>query len=236
MVRQERDRRGPDSGGDPEGPRHLTDRAAALNARAEQWADDAQVRPGFRERVEALVRDRWHEPVIVLRLGDPDVGFEVPGRRQDGTVEGSEPVSQFFRGVLRGVGTAVVSVFSLANGGGAGRVFQRDVRVTGPANAQVLGLADRLRSLRGPWLAFSPSCLALVDTGSTYVEPADAPPPRIVWEARQPELPAVNFRRHTLTWPDGSVFRFPLHGRTEEQHLRKFVEPPGVVHWEGRPQ
>ncbi|WP_318531920.1 hypothetical protein [Amycolatopsis eburnea] len=235
MVQQERDRRGPESGGDPEGPRHLTDRAAALNARAEQWADDAQVRPGFRERVEALVRDRWREPVIVLRLGDPDVGFAVPGRRQDGTVEGEGQVGQFFKGVLRGVGTAVVSVFSLANGGGAGRPFQREVRVTGPADAQVLELADRLRSLRGPWLAFSPSCVALVDTGSTYVDPADAPPPSLVWEARQPQAPAVNFRRHTLTWPDGSSFRFPLHGRTEEQHLRKFVEPPGIVHWEGRP-
>ena len=201
----------------------------------ERWAEDAQVRPGFRERVEALMRDRWHEPVIVLRLGDTDVGFDVPGRRLDGTVRGKRLVRRFFWNILRGIGTAVFAVFALANGGTPGRPSQRAIGVSGPANAMVLDLADRLRSVGGPWLVCSPSWLAVVDTGSTATDPADAPPPRIVWEARKPQAPELSFRKGTLTWPDGSIFRFPLHGRTEQQHLRKFLEFPDVVHWNGKP-
>jgi len=182
------------------------------------------------------MRDRWREPVIVLRLGDTDVGFDVPGRRQDGTVEGKRLVRRFFLNILRGLGTAVFSVFALVNGGAPGRPFQRDVRVTGPENAMVLDLADRLRSVAGPWLVCSPSCLAVVDTGTTFTDPADAPPPVIVWEARKPQAPELNFRKRTLTWPDGSSFRFPLHGRSEEQHLRKYHESPDVIHWNGKPQ
>ncbi|WP_410564824.1 hypothetical protein [Amycolatopsis sp. cmx-4-61] len=180
------------------------------------------------------MRDRWREPVIVLRLGDTDVGFAVPGRRQDGTVEGTRLVRRFFRNVLRGIGTAVFSVFALVNGGAPGRPFQREVRVSGPKNAMALDLADRLPSVKGPWLVCSPSCLAVVDTGTTFTDPADAPPPRIVWEARQPQAPSLNFPQRTLTWPDGSTFRFPLHGRSEEQHLRRYFEPPATVHWTGR--
>jgi hypothetical protein len=194
------------------------------------------VRPGIRERVEALMRDQWREPVIVLRLGDTDLGFDVPGRREDGTVVGTRRVRRFFWTILRGIGRAVMYVFLLANGGAAGHPFQREVRVSGPADAMALDLADSLRSLKGPWLVFSPTGVAVVDTGSTYVDPADAPPPRIVWQAREPQAPAVRFPKRTLTWPDGSSFTFPLHGRTEDQHLRKFVEPLGVVHWNGRPE
>ncbi|MEV6877372.1 hypothetical protein [Amycolatopsis sp. NPDC051128] len=204
--------------------------------RVERWSDEAQVRPGFRERVEALMRDRWHEPVIVLRLGDTDVGFDVPGRRQDGTVKGKRLVRRFFWNILRGIGAAVFSVFALANGGAPGRPFQREVRVTGPAGAMALDLVDRLRSVKGPWLVCSPSCLAVVDTGTTTTDPADAPPPGIVWEAREPQAPALNFRKRTLTWPDGSSFRFPLHGRGEEQHLRTYHESPDVIHWNGKPR
>ncbi|WP_410590058.1 hypothetical protein [Amycolatopsis sp. lyj-23] len=180
------------------------------------------------------MRDRWREPVIVLRLGDTDVGFAVPGRRRDGTAEGKRLVRQFFLTVLRGIGTAVFSVFALVNGGAPGRPFQREVRVSGPQNAMVLDLADRLRAVKGPWLVCSPSCVALVDTGTTFTDPADAPPPRIVWEARRPQAPVLDFARRTLTWPDGSVFRFPLHGRAEEQHLRRYFEPPATIHWSGR--
>lgn len=194
------------------------------------------MRPGIRERVEVLMRDQWREPVIVLRLGDTDLGFDVPGRREDGTVEGTRRVRRFFWTILRGIGRAVMYVFLLANGGAAGRPFQREVRVSGPADAMALDLADSLRSLKGPWLVFSPTGVAVVDTGSTFVDPADAPPPRIVWQAREPQAPAVRFTKRTLTWPDGSSFTFPLHGRTEDQHLRKFVEPLGVVHWNGRPE
>jgi hypothetical protein len=181
------------------------------------------------------MRARWQEPVIVLRLGDTDLGFDVPGRRLDGTRKGKRLVRRFFWNILRGIGTAVFSVFALANGGAPGRPFQREIRVSGPENAMVLDLADRLRRVDGPWLVCSPSGLAVVDTGSTSTDPADAPEPRIVWEARAPQVPVLSLRKRTLTWPDGSAFRFPLHGRTEDRHLKKFLEFPDVVHWTGRP-
>jgi hypothetical protein len=199
--------------------------------------DKALVRPGFRERVEELMRARWNEPVIVLRLGDTDLGFDVPGRRLDGTVKGKKLVRRFFWNIARGIGSVVFGVFSLANGAdprGAGHLFKREIRVTGPANAMALDLLDKLRPAKGPWLVCSPSCVAVVDTGSTYLDPADAPPPEIVWQARTPQAPELSFRKRTLTWPDGSSFTFPLHGRTEEQHLRKYVEFPDTIHWTGR--
>jgi hypothetical protein len=186
------------------------------------------------------MRARWQEPVIVLRLGDTDLGFDVPGRRNDGSVEGEQLVRQSFRNVLRGVGGAVLAVLYLANGsaggGKTGHPFRREVRVSGPANAMALDLADPLLAAKGPWLVCSPAGLAVVDTGTTFTDPADAPEPRILWEARVPQAPELSLRKRTLTWPDGSSFRFPLHGRTEDQHLKKFLEYPDVVHWEGRPQ
>jgi hypothetical protein len=202
----------------------------------ERWAEDTRVRPGFRERVEALMRDRWREPVIVLHLGDTDIGFDVPGRREDGTVVGKRLVRRFFWNILRGIGTAVFAVFALAHGERPGRAFQRKVAVSGPENAMALDLADRLGPVKGAWLACSPSCLAVVDTGTTFTDPADAPPPRIVWEARKPQAPELSFRKSTLTWPDGSVFRLPIQGPAEQRHLRKFLEFPDVVHWNGKPQ
>jgi hypothetical protein len=185
------------------------------------------------------MRGQWREPVIVLRLGDTDLGFDVPGRRLDGTVKGKRLVRRFFWNILRGIGAAVLYVLYFSNGAGSGggkqgHPFQREIRVTGPANAMALDLLDKLRSAKGPWLVCSPSCIAVVDTGSTFLDPADAPPPRIVWQAREPQAPEMSFRKRTLTWPDGSSFRFPLHGRAEEQHLRKYHESPDVIHWNGR--
>jgi hypothetical protein len=194
-------------------------------ARFESKTEKVLVRPEFRDRVEKLMRDRWREPVLVLRLGDTSVGFDIPGRRLDGTVKGKKLVRRFFWNILRGIGGAGIFVISLANGAdprGAGHPFARDIRVTGPADAMALDLVDKLRPLNGPWLVCSPSYFAVVDTGSTYVDPANAPAPRIVWQASKPQMPALNVRKRTLTWPDGSTFRFPLHGRTEEQLLRKY--------------
>ncbi|WP_329048526.1 hypothetical protein OG738_38830 [Amycolatopsis sp. NBC_01488] len=195
-------------------------------------ADAAQVRPGFRERVEALLRDHWREPVIVLRLGDADLRYAVPGRRPDGTVEGSRPVLRAFGNVARGIGAAVgyVAYLASAAGSGGGKA-ERAVQVTGPADALVLEPLDRLRRAKGPWLACSPTSVALVDTGSTYLDPADAPEPRILWEARGAAAPQVSFRKRTLTWPDGSKFSFPLQSRTEERHLRQFHSHPDEVRW-----
>ncbi|WP_143229653.1 hypothetical protein [Actinophytocola xanthii] len=198
--------------------------------------DKALVRPGHRERVEQLVRSQWREPVIVLRLDEKvDLGFAVPGRRLDGTVKGKRLIRRFFWNAARGVGGAAVTVFSLFNAGGAGNPFTRDIHVTGPAGALALGLLDSMRSASGPWLACSPSHLAVIDTGPTYVEVADAPAPRILWHAQQPERPEISFRTRTITWPDGSTFTFPLHGRGEVHHLRKYHEFPDIIHWNGRP-
>ncbi|MGW4064660.1 hypothetical protein ACWEGE_40670 [Amycolatopsis sp. NPDC004747] len=180
------------------------------------------------------MRDRWREPVIVLHFGDTDVGYDVPGRRRDGTVVGKRLVRRFFWNVLRGIGAAVFGVFALAHGERPGLPFQRTIGVSGPANAMALDLADRLGPVKGAWLACSPSCLAVVDTGTTYTDPADAPPPRIVWEARRPQAPELSFGKSTLTWPDGSVFRLPVQDRAEQQHLRRYFEPPATVHWNGR--
>lgn len=172
----------------------------------------------------------------MLRLGDDDPGYDVPGRRMDGTVKGEKLIRRFFWNVLRGVGGAAFVVFAFANGAGSGggkwgKPFQREIRVTGPADAMALELLDKLRPASGPWLALSPSCLAVVETGPTYLDPAGVPPPRIVWQARKPAAPEVNLRTRIMTWPDGSKFRFNLHSRGEEQHLRKYHESPETIRW-----
>ncbi|WP_050983511.1 hypothetical protein [Saccharomonospora azurea] len=197
------------------------------------------VRPGSRERVEELLRTRWREPVLVLRLGEATgLGFDVPGRRPDGTVEGSRRVRQFFRNVLRGLGVAAGAVLSLASnaGSGARTSFKRQVHVTGPTGAMALEPVDAFRSARGPWLACSPSGLAIVDTGPTTADPAHAPEPRLVWEARAPQAPELRLRTRTMTWPDGSGFTFPLHDRVEEQRLRSRLGPRDTVFWNGDPE
>ena len=196
------------------------------------------VRPGFRERVEALMRDQWRGPVIVVRLQEDGLDFDVPGRREDGTVKGKRLIRRFFWNILRGIGFGGAYVFYLAysSGSGGGKSGSRRAAVTGPADAMVLGLLDRIRAADGPWLVFSPAHVALVDTGSTQSDPVDAPPPEILWQASTPQEVEVNLRRRKLTWPDGSVFAFPLHNRGEEQHLRSYLEAPNIVHWTGRPE
>ncbi|NIJ14415.1 hypothetical protein FHU38_004816 [Saccharomonospora amisosensis] len=110
------------------------------------------------------------------------------------------------------------------------------MHVKGPADAMALDLVDKLRTARGPWLACSPSCLAIVDTGSTIANPANAMTPQVVWEAREPRTPKISLRTRTLNWPDGSSFTFRLHVRPEEQHLRKSLDHPDPIRWNGRPE
>lgn len=212
-------------------------RKLAENERRTQTKlDKVLVRPGFRESVDQLTRERWREPVIVLRLDESvDLGFDVPGRRLDGTVKGKRLVRRFFWNIARGVGGTAVVIFSLFNAGGAGNPFKRDIRVTGPENALALGLLDKIRRASGPWLVCSPSRLAVVDTGATYLDPAGAAAPRILWQADQLERPEIDFRTRVITWPDGSTFAFPLRGKTEFRHLQKYFEFPDIVHWNGRP-
>lgn len=204
--------------------------------RTQAKLDKVLVRPGFRENVEQLMGDRWREPVIVLRLDESvDLGFDVPGRRLDGTVKGKRLARRFFWNIGRGVFGVATNVVSLFHGGGAGNPFKPDIRVTGPANAMALDLLDKIRQASGPWLVCSPSRLAVVDTGSTYLDPASVPPPQVLWQAREPRCPEISFRTRTITWPDGSTFEFPLRGRTEAEHLRKYHEFPDIIHWDGRP-
>lgn len=191
------------------------------------------------------MRTRWGEPVIVLRLADPGrLGFDVPGRRNDGTVRGRKLVRHFFVYIGRGIRVAVLAVLWVMSGGAGGgggssrggrrrRLFDKEIRVRGLENAMVLDLVDRLRSAKGPWLVCSPRRLAVVDTGSTITDPAGAPRPKVIWEAGPARVPAISFATRTITWPDGSTFTFPLHGRTEEQHLRRYHEFPDTVDWNG---
>lgn len=196
-------------------------------------ATKAQVRPGFRERIEELMRGTWREPVLVLRLSDDGLGFDVPGRRNDGTVKGKRLVRRFFWNLLRGVGSVGLFFVLLANGGAGGlNPFKRDVKVTGPANALVLGLTDQLRGASGPWLVCSPSYVAVVDTGPTWSDPATAPPPRILWQARLADGLEVRLRTTTMTWPDGSTLKFGLF-KGEDRYLRSRLDPAGAVRWAG---
>jgi hypothetical protein len=176
-----------------------------------------QPNPEFRNRVRALAEGQWREPVVVVHLADVRPEFAVPGRRRDGTVAGSRPVRRFFWNVLRGtVGGVVSAVMSVAAGGRAS-VFERPGRVTGPANAQALGLADAALAATAAWLVHSPSHVAVVDTGHTFHDPAHAPPPEIRWHATAPGLPRIDPRRRRITWPDGSVYEYDL-SREEAAH------------------
>ncbi|MGB3439324.1 MAG: hypothetical protein WBA97_11290, partial [Actinophytocola sp.] len=77
--------------------------------------------------------------------------------------------------------------------------------------------------------------LAVVDTGATNVDPASAPPLRILWQAREPHRPRIDYGKRTITWPDGSMFNFHLQSGFEHEHLEKHFEPPETIHWHGRP-
>lgn len=168
-----------------------------------------QPNPEFRSRVRALTEGQWQEPVVVIHLADVRPAFTVAGRRRDGTVAGSRPVRRFFWNVLRGtVGGVVSAVMSVAAGGRAS-IFERPGAVSGPANAQALGLADAALAATAAWLAHSPSHVAVVDTGHTFHDPARSQP-EIRWHATEPDLPRIEPRRRRITWPDGSVYEYDL--------------------------
>jgi hypothetical protein len=169
-----------------------------------------QPNPEFRNRVRALTEGQWGEPVVVVHLADVRPEFTVPGRRKDGTVAGTRLVRRFFWNVLRGtVGGIVSAAMSIAAGARAS-IFERPGRVRGPANAQALGLVDAALAATAAWLVHSPSHVAVVDTGHTFQDPAQAPPPEIRWHATTPDLPRIEPRRRCITWPDGSVYEYDL--------------------------
>jgi hypothetical protein len=175
--------------------------------------------PEFARRVRALAEGEWREPVVVIYLSEVKPQFDVPGRRKDGTVQGRRLVRRFFWNILRGVFAGVANLVMVVWAGGMGNVLARDGRVTGPANAQALGLVDAARSARNPWLVHSPSHVAVVDTGALFQEPADMTPPVVLWHAAAPYAPQVSPHRRRLSWPDGSTYQY--HTGVEESTILK---------------
>ena len=169
-----------------------------------------QPSPEFRDRVRALAESEWHERVVVVHLADVRPEFAVPGRRKDGTVEGSRKVRRFFWNLFRGTIGGLVSAILSIGGGGNASVFGRAGRVSGPRDAQALDLVDAARAATAAWLVYSPSHVAVVDTGHTFHDPAHAPPPEIRWHATKPDVPRVDPGRRLITWPDGSTYEYDL--------------------------
>ncbi|OLT41218.1 hypothetical protein BJF85_24395 [Saccharomonospora sp. CUA-673] len=209
---------------------------AAGQARADDVSHNATVRPGFRERVEAVMAARGREPVLAVRLSDSRMGFDVEGRRVDGTVVGGQYGTAIWRGLGRLAGAGLrVAAYVAAGGGGRVGPFDRPVQVRGPAGALALPAADAIGEARGAWLALTPSRAAVVDTGPTFLDPADAPEPQVVWEAGRHDRPEVHLGKHLVTWPDGSSLEFVPHDPTEARYVRGFHQPPNTIRWPGTP-
>jgi hypothetical protein len=172
----------------------------------------------FRQRVRTLAESQWGEPVNLLYLKDFSPAFDVPGRREDGTRKGTRLVRRFLWNILRGIVNGVANVFLFFAAGGGGNVFARLGQVTGPADAQALGLVDAAKSAKGLWLvysagpagAYSPKHAAVIDSHhqNPYSDPADIPPPTFLWQAAEPYTPRISPRRHRLTWQDGSTLQY----------------------------
>jgi hypothetical protein len=173
--------------------------------------------PEFRRRVRDLAESQWRAPVDMVFLNEVKPEFEVPGRRKDGTVKGARLVRRFFWNLLRGTVGGVVSVVLSVAGGGIVHAFGRKGRVTGPANAQALGMVDAARPARGPWLVHTDSRVGVIDSGSTFTDPADAEPPVFLWQGAGPRVDA---KKRRITWPDGSEFQYDVSGE-EAEYLRQ---------------
>ncbi|HEV7650453.1 MAG TPA: hypothetical protein VGP26_20085 [Actinophytocola sp.] len=215
---------GSDRSGDGEERRWSVDERAAegvdgMRQRLDAWTARQSPLPKFREQVRALAHTQWGEPVVVLYLGHRvRPGYEIPGRREDGTVEGERQAGRFAWNVLRGAVNGVANIFTLLTAGGTHDVFQHEGRLTGPANSQALGLVDAVRSATNAWLVYSrnpardagprysPTHIGVIT--SAWSNPGDSPPPTMLWQAREPHTPRISPRRHRLTWPDDSVFTY----------------------------
>ncbi len=165
--------------------------------------------PEVRERIGRLLESQWRVPVTVVFLNDVKPAYQVPGRRNDGTVTGQRLVRRFFWNVLRytigGLASVILSIASET----AGHVFGRDGRVTGPENAQALGLVDAAVKADSAWLVYSQSHVAVVDSGYSFREPADAEL-TILWHAAGTDAPRIVPIRRCVRWRDGSEFVYDL--------------------------
>jgi hypothetical protein len=190
-----------------------------MRRRLDAWTAKQSPLPEFREQVRALAETRWGEPVVVRYLGHGvRPGYAVPGRREDGTIEGERLAGRFAWNIVRGAVNAVANVFTLLTAGGTHDVFGHQGRLTGPASSPALGLVDAVRAATNAWLVFSkdpegdgwpgypPTHVGVIT--SAWVNPDDSPPPTFLWQAHEPDAPHISPRRHRLTWPDGSVFTY----------------------------
>lgn len=198
----------------------LAGRIDRLGQGIEEWAEKGDRLPDIQQRVRELAENQWGEPVVVVHLDEVKPEFDVPGRRADGTAEGKRLVRRFFWNILRGVFTVLVNVVVFFMAGQAGGRLTRQGRVTGPRNAQVLGLVDAARSAKspwlvytdrpdeGPWFTYSPAHVAVVDShqGNRFAD--DTPQPTFVWQAAAPDAPKIAPKRRHLTFSDGSVFHY----------------------------
>lgn len=176
------------------------------------------LKAAFRQAIRELAESQWREPVVVICLDDVRPEFDVPGRRKDGTVKGKRLVRRFFWNIFRGTIGGLISVVLSIGSGTAAHVFSRFGWVTGPENAMALGLVDAARPAKTPWLVYSASHVAVVDSGFSFADPADSPP-TFRWQAAGPNAPTVSPRERRVSWPDGSVFRYDLSD--EEADLLK---------------
>ncbi|WP_104483631.1 hypothetical protein V5P93_002254 [Actinokineospora auranticolor] len=173
----------------------------------------------YRKEVRELVENQWRETATVVLLGEMAPEYRVPGRRTDGTVKGTRLVRRFLRNTLLVPIGAVVNIVLSIGGGGAANIFSRTGRITGTENSAGVTFADTCRTAHTPWLAFSQSHLALVDTGDPYTTPGEALPAKVLWQATAPALPRMSIANRTITWSDGSELRY--HLSIEESRILK---------------
>lgn len=160
----------------------------------------------IRDQVRAFAESQWGAPVEIVHLGTVEPAYNVPGRREDGSVEGEKLVRRFFWNITRGVVTVVANVFSLANGGGVGTAQGGSGAVRGPANAQALALVDAAKPARSAWLAYTKSSVAVLDSGSDVNDPKNIPPVLVLWHAA--DVPVIDRGKCLVGWPDGSEFHY----------------------------
>ncbi|ALG13249.1 hypothetical protein [Kibdelosporangium phytohabitans] len=170
--------------------------------------------PELRQRVRDFAVDRWEEPEAVVLLGKVRPAFDVPGRREDGTVKGKRVIRRFFWNIVRGVGRVAgfVIVLFAANDAISRDMFVRDGSVRGTANVKALGLIDAARRAKRAWLVYSQSYVAVLDSGSDFTL-SDAPRPlTVLWHEQGPDVPIVHRFEHRVRWPDGFEYTYDLQG------------------------
>jgi hypothetical protein len=173
--------------------------------------------PKLRQRVRELAESQWRESVVVVYLDKVRPEFDVSGRRYDGTVKGKRLIRRFFWNILRGMlGVVFFPVlFLLVGDAGSPGPFRYwfvnlSGEVTGPENAQALGLVDAAKSAKALWLVHSASHVAVFDSGGTFLGPTGGPPPKILWHAEKSHAPVVRPFGLRLVWPDGSKFKYVI--------------------------